>query len=126
MFSKLAVAAVLVGLSVGSVAYGWTDVEAVGWRQDRANGFTEDGIPWENLTGPVQTIEEHPGGDFFDVYSPQGLTDIGGGLYDSRTGDRFFDVFFDVFMEKPIVDDGDPGYVEWDSMRIILDFDSCR
>ena len=101
MFPRLAVAAVLVGMSVGSVAYGWTDVEVVEWRQDRANGFTEDGIPWENLTGPVTTIEDNPGGDFFDVYAPQGLTDMG-------------------------ADGHYPGYVEWDPMIIILDFDSFR
>ena len=77
MFRKLAVAAVLVGMSVGSVAYG---------AECGSNGYINVGGTWQ-LTGPVTTLEDNPGGDFFDV-----------------------------FMGMLIIDDGDPGYAESDSI----------
>ena len=75
MFRKLAVAAVLAVLAVGSVAHGADAYGAGGTFDTTENGFT-----------PINPKHD---------------------LYDSP-GD---DTFFDVFMEKRIVDDGDAGFV---------------
>jgi hypothetical protein len=79
MFRELAVAAVLVALAAGSVAYG---ADFNSWS---TSGDADD--------RPTEEV----------------------GLYDSP-GD---DTFFDVFMEMPIIDDGDAGFAP--SSRRVID-----